>query len=186
MTATTTTTQPQVTTWTIDAAHTSVEFAVRHMMISTVKGRFADVQGALTFDEADPTRSAVDVTIATASVDTRSEQRDGHLKSADFFDVEQFPTIRFTSTRVVKTGGESYDLVGNLTIKDVTREVTLKVEDQGRGTTPWGQHQAGFTASTKIDRKNFGLTWNQALEAGGVLVADEVKISVEVEFTKAA
>ncbi|HEY0996425.1 MAG TPA: YceI family protein [Gemmatimonadaceae bacterium] len=186
MTATATTTQPQVTTWTIDPAHTSVEFAVRHMMISTVKGRFADVQGTLTFDEADPTRSTVDVTIATASVDTRSEQRDGHLKSADFFDVEKFPAIRFTSTRVTKTGSDSYDLVGNLTIRDVTREVTLKVEDQGRGTTPWGQVQAGFTASTRVDRKDFGLTWNQALEAGGVLVADEVKISVEVEFTKAA
>jgi polyisoprenoid-binding protein YceI len=186
MTATDTTTQPQVTTWTIDPAHTSVEFAVRHMMISTVKGRFADVQGTLTFDEADPTRSTVDVTIATASVDTRSEQRDGHLKSADFFDVEKFPSIRFTSTRVTKTGSDGYDLVGNLTIRDVTREVTLKVEDQGRGTTPWGQVQAGFTASTKVDRKDFGLTWNQALEAGGVLVADEVKISVEVEFTKGA
>ncbi len=185
MTATSTTAQPQVTTWTIDTAHTSAEFAVRHMMISTVKGRFADVQGTLTLDETSLAKSQVDVTIATASVDTRSEQRDGHLKSADFFDVEKFPTIRFTSTRVVKTGGDSFDVVGNLTIKDVTREVTLKVEDQGRGTTPWGQHQAGFTASTKIDRKDFGLTWNQALEAGGVLVADEVKISIEVEFTKA-
>lgn len=183
----TTAAQPQtgVTTWTLDGAHTHVEFAVKHMMIATVKGRFGEVHGTLSFDEQNPAASTVEVTIPTASLDTRQEQRDGHLKSADFFDVAQYPEIRFTSTRIEKTGGNRYALTGNLTIRDVTREVTLDVEDQGRGTTPWGTQQAGFTATAKIDRKDFGLTWNQALEAGGVLVADEVKISVEAEFTKA-
>ena len=180
-TATTTGTR---TTWSVDAAHTLVEFAVKHMMIATVKGRFTDVQGTVVMDEANPDRSSVDVTIQASSLDTRNEQRDTHLRSPDFFGAEQFPTVRFVSKRIEGAGSQEFKLVGDLTVRDVTRELTLTVTDEGRGKDPWGGTRAGFSATGKLNRKDFGLLWNAALETGGVLVGDEVKISVEVELVK--
>lgn len=173
---------PAATTWQIDPAHSHVEFAVRHLMISTVKGRFTDVQGSATMGEAD-TIAGVDVTIQSASIDTRNEQRDAHLRSPEIFDVEQFPTLTFRSRRVEGKPLEgNFSIIGDLTMRGVTREVTLKATSEGRGKDPWGGERAGFGASTRINRGDFGLTWNQALEAGGVVVSDEVRISIEVEF----
>lgn len=174
------------TTWQIDPAHTDVGFAVKHMMISTVKGRFADVSGTVIIDEADPAGSSVDVTIGAGSVDTRQEQRDAHLRSADFFDVEKYPTLTFRSRRVESVGKGELRVVGDLTIRDVTREVVLETSDEGRGGDPWGQQRAGFSAKTVIDRRDFGLTWNTALETGGILVGNDIRISLEVEAVKAA
>jgi polyisoprenoid-binding protein YceI len=174
------------TTWQIDAAHSHVEFAVKHLMIATVKGRFGAVSGTVTVNGDDPAGAAVAVSIDAASVDTREPQRDGHLKSADFFDVEKFPTITFASTRVEKTGGDTLRLTGDLTIHGVTRPITLAVTDEGRAKDPWGGERRAFSATGKVNRKDFGLLWNQALEAGGVLVGDEVKISIEVELVRQA
>jgi polyisoprenoid-binding protein YceI len=171
-------------TWNIDASHSHVEFAIRHLMISTVKGRFADVKGAVVLNDADLTQSTVDVTIGVASIDTRVGQRDDHLRSADFFEVERFPQITFTSTRV-EADGDELRVVGNLTIRDVTKEVTLAVTSEGRGRDPWGGERAGFSATTKIAREDFGLTYNQALETGGVLLGNDIKIAIEVELVKA-
>ena len=176
-------TQVQPGTYTIDAIHSNVEFAVRHMMISTVKGRFGDVRGTLEIPEnGQPT---VDVIIQTTSIDTRAEQRDGHLKSADFFDVEAFPEMRFKSTKVARTG-DGYSLTGDLTIKGVTRPVTLSVTEEGAGVDPWGNQKAAFAATGRINRGDFGLNWNAALETGGVLVSDEVKLLVDAQLVKQA
>ena len=172
-----------VTRWQIDAAHSNVEFGVRHLMISTVKGRFGDVAGLVTIDPDDPRAVGVDVTINTASIDTRQEQRDNHLRSADFFDAEKFPVITFRGTRVEGDTDKKFRLFGDLTIKDVTREIALEVEKEGEGNDPWGNLRTAFSAQTKIDRRDFGLTWNQVLEAGGVVVGDEIKISIDVELT---
>jgi polyisoprenoid-binding protein YceI len=173
------------TTWTIDPAHTSVEFSLKHLMISTVRGRFGAVTGTIVLDEANPLASSVTAEIDVTSIDTRQEQRDAHLRSADFFDVETFPSIRFTSTRIERDG-EHFDVYGDLTIRDVTREVVLHTSDEGRGGDPWGGQRAGFSATTKIDRRDFGLTWNQALETGGVVVGNDIKITLEVEAVKQA
>ena len=171
------------TAWQIDPAHSHVEFAVRHLMISTVKGRFTDVQGSAILGERGDTVAGVDVTIQTGSIDTRNEQRDGHLRSPDFFDVEQHPTMTFQSRRVEGSPlNGDFRVIGDLSIRGVTREITLKATSEGRGKDPWGGDRAGFSASAKINRGDFGLTWNQALEAGGVVVSDEVKISIEVEL----
>ena len=184
MTTATAATTSTPTTWAIDAAHTNVEFSVRHLMIATVKGRFAQVSGTVVLDEANPARAEVDVTIDAASIDTRVEQRDAHLRSADFFDVEQFPTITFKSRRVTDVDGDQLKLVGDLTIRGVTKEVVLDVTSQGRQTDPWGGERAGFELTGKIKRSDFGLTWNQALEAGGVMVGDDIKISIDAELVK--
>ena len=176
---------PALSTWTIDPAHSRAGFAVRHMMISTVRGSFGAVTGTLDIDDADPTRSSVRLEIDAATIDTGTEQRDAHLRSADFFDVETFPTLTFESRRIEATGQGRYRVAGDLTIRDVTREVVLDVEEEGRGTDPWGGERIGFTAVTKLDRAEFGLTWNQALEAGGVLVANEVKVTVELQVSRA-
>jgi len=173
------------TTWQLDPAHTHVEFSVKHLMIARVKGRFAGVTGTVALG-GDPADSTVDVVIDAASIDTREAKRDAHLRSADFFDVERFPTIAFRSREVRPTGAGDFSVVGDLTIRDVTRDVTLEVTDEGRGTDPWGGERAGFSATTEIDRRDFGLTWNQALEAGGVLVGNEIRISLEVELVKQA
>lgn len=178
-----TVTAPARTQWSIDPSHSHVEFSVRHLMIATVKGRFAEVQGTVVIDEADPTRSEIDVTIAAASVDTRVTQRDEHLRSADFFNVEKFPSLTFKSRRIERDG-DDLKLVGDLTIRGVTREVTLDVTEHGRQTDPWGGLRAGFEATGKIKRSDFGLTWNQALEAGGVAVGDDVKLAIDVELVK--
>lgn len=171
-------------TWKIDPAHSALEFAVRHLMISTVRGRFGEVEGTLTYDEADPRASKVEVTIPTKNIDTRADQRDAHLRSPDFFDVERFPAITFVSKRIEGDVAGEFRLIGDLTIRDVTREVTLDVESQGRGRDPWGGERMGFQARGKIERGAFGLNWNQALEAGGVLVGDEIKLELDAQFVR--
>ncbi len=180
------TTAAQSTAWQIDTAHSHVEFAVKHMMISTVKGRFATFGGTVAYDATDPTATAVDVSIDVASIDTRQEQRDAHLRSPDFFDVATWPTIHFVSRRVERAGSDEYRLVGDLTIRDVTREVTLDVAAEGSGKNPWGQEVVAFSAKGKIDRTAFGLTWNQALETGGILVGNEIRIGIELELARPA
>jgi polyisoprenoid-binding protein YceI len=182
--ATGTAAQPGQTTWSIDPAHSHVGFGIKHLMISTVRGQFTDVKGTVAVDERDPTSAKVDITIATQSVTTGDEKRDGHLRSPDFFDVERFPAITFRSKRVEGRSGDSFRVLGDLTIRDVTREVVLDVELLGRAKDPWGNDRAAFEASTKINRGDYGLTWNAALEAGGVLVGDEVKISIESELLR--
>lgn len=180
---------PSTSTWTIDPSHTLVEFSAKHMMITTVKGRFADVKGTVTLDEAAPDRSSAEVEIAAASIDTRTEQRDQHLKSADFLEVEKYPTITFRSRKVEGARGEpgkSFRVIGDLTIRGVTREVTLDATYEGRGRDPWGGERVSFSADTKIDRRDYGLTWNAALETGGVLVSNEIKIHVEVQAARAS
>jgi polyisoprenoid-binding protein YceI len=171
------------TVWDIDPAHTGVEFAVRHLMISTVKGRFAGVTGTVATGE-DLTTAQVDITIDASSIDTREPQRDGHLRSADFLEVETFPTLTFKSRRVGRVADDEYKVTGDLTIRGISREVTLDVTSYGFTVDPWGNEKAGFSAVTKIKRSDYGLTWNVALETGGVVVGDEVKIAIEVELTK--
>jgi polyisoprenoid-binding protein YceI len=173
------------TTWTIDPAHTEVGFSVKHLMISTVRGRFADVRGTIRLDGDDLTQASVEAEIATGSIDTRQEQRDAHLRSPDFFEVEKYPTITFRSTSVERIKNDRYRITGDLTIRDVTREVVLEGTDEGRGRDPWGGDRLGFSAATTIDRRDFGLTWNQALETGGVLVSNEIKIAIDLEAVKA-
>lgn len=168
-------------TYTIDAAHSNVEFAVRHMMISTVKGNFSDVKGTLIVPENGAPR--LEATIAASSIDTRNEMRDNHLKSADFFDVEKFPELRFASTKVERTD-DGYKVVGDLTIKGITRPVTLIVTEEGAGVDPWGNQKVAFSATAKFNRGDFGLSWNAALETGGVLVSDEVKLSIDTQLVK--
>jgi polyisoprenoid-binding protein YceI len=170
-------------TWQIDPAHTSVEFGVRHLMISTVKGRFGDIAGTVTLDPNDVAAPSVEVILQTASIDTRQEQRDAHLRSADFFHVEKWPVITFRSNRIEGDTESDFRVTGDLTIRDVTREIVLDVTKEGQGSDPWGGLRAAFSAKGKIDRRDFGLTYNQVLEAGGVVVGDEIRISVDVELT---
>jgi polyisoprenoid-binding protein YceI len=173
---------PVRTTWQIDPSHVDVGFAVRHLMIATVKGRFGAVKGTVAVDGDDFATAEVDVTIDAASIDTREPKRDAHLRSADFFDVEQFPAITFKSRRVRAKGANQFDLVGDLTIHGVTREVSLDVTSEGTVRDPWGNHKAGFSATGVIRRSDFGLTWNAALETGGLLVGEDVKLSLDVEL----
>lgn len=173
------------TAYAIDAAHSSVEFAIKHMVFSTAKGRFNDFAGTINLDEGDLANSNVNVTIQAASIDTRDEGRNGHLKSADFFDVEKYPTLTFVSTAVKATGDGEFNVTGDLTIHGVTKSVVLKTEKTGEGVNPWGVKVVGYAAETKINRKDFDLGWNAALEAGGVLVADDVKIAIELETNPA-
>lgn len=171
------------TIWALDPSHSNVEFSVRHLMIATVKGRFGAVTGTVALDD-DLTRSEVDITIDAASIDTREAQRDAHLRSPDFFDVEQFPSLTFKGRRITDVSGDSFTLAGDLTIRGLTREVALAVTRHGQQTDPWGGQRAGFEATTKIKRSEFGLTWNQALETGGVVVGDEIKITIDAELVK--
>jgi polyisoprenoid-binding protein YceI len=173
-------TAAETTAWHIDPAHSQVEFGVRHMMISTVKGFFTGVEGAIHLDENDLSNSSVEVTIDASSVDTRNEDRDNHLRSGDFLDVETHPSITFRSRRV-EGSLDGFQVTGDLTIRGEAREVTFEGEKQGGGTDPWGNQRLGFRGETKVSRKDFGLTWNQALETGGVLVGDEVRIILEVQ-----
>lgn len=173
------------TAWKLDPAHTVVEFSAKHMMITTVKGRIADVQGTIYTDEKDPKNSSVEAILKGTSIDTRNDQRDQHLRSGDFLNVEQFPEIRFETTRL-EGDKDSFRLTGDLTIRDVTRPVTLDVEYGGRTRDPWGGERVGFSATGKIDRREFGLVWNQAMETGGVLVGNDIKINIEVQAIKAA
>lgn len=173
-------------TWQIDSAHSGVNFSVRHMVIAKVRGRFGKFSGTVRAADQDPTQTQISVEIETASIDTGVGDRDKHLRSADFFDAEQFPTLRFESTRVESAGSDRYKLIGNLTIKDVTREVALDVEYAGRAKDPWGNERAAAHAKGSIDRREFGLGWNQVLEAGGVLVGERVEIELEVQAIRAA
>ena len=172
-------------TWDIDVTHSAVQFHVRHMVISKVHGRFARWSGAIQLDTADLTRSSVEVRIDAASVDTQVADRDAHLKSPDFLDAAKYPEITYRSRRIEKAGG-GYRVIGDLSIHGVTREVVLDAEFAGTGKDPWGNERAGFAAKTSIDRKDFGLKWNAALETGGVLVGEKVEISIELEAVKKA
>jgi len=171
-------------TWQIDSSHTSVEFTVRHMMISNVKGQFQKTTGTITANGNDPASEKIDVTIDASSVDTRVERRDAHLKSPDFLDVAKYPTITFKSTKVEADGPNKWKMTGDLTVHGVTKPVVLDVEGSGPPIQVMGNTRAGASATTKINRSDFGLTWNKALETGGVLVGDEVAISIDVEAVK--
>jgi polyisoprenoid-binding protein YceI len=171
------------TTWDIDVSHSAIHFFVRHMVISKVHGRFAKWAGAIQLDESDLTRSTVDVTIDAASIDTQVADRDAHLKSPDFLDVANHPQLTFKSKRIAKAG-EGYRVTGDLTLHGVTREVTLDADFAGTGKDPWGNQRAGFSAKTSLDRREFGLVWNAALETGGLLVGEKVEISIELEAVK--
>lgn len=175
-------------TWRIDPAHTQVEFAVRHLMISTVRGRFSGISGTLTVPGGDFLRAEIEASIPVASLDTGEPQRDAHLRSADFFDAERFPVIAFRSRRVDPVPGADgrFGLIGDLTLHGVTREIRLDAVAEGRGRDPWGQQRAGFSLTGRLSRQDFGLTWNQLLETGGVAVSDEVKIAIDVELIAAA
>lgn len=180
--STATTTQTSTTTWNLDPVHSTAEFKVRHMMITNVKGQFREVSGALSLDEGDITKSRIEASIDAGTIDTRNADRDAHLKSADFFDVEHFPKLSFVSTRVTRTGDGELSVEGDLTIRGVTRRVVFAVEGPtAAAKDPWGNIRIGLSATTKINRRDFGLTWNAALEAGGVLVGDDVTITLEVQ-----
>lgn len=172
--------------WKIDSAHSEINFAVRHMMISNVRGQFQKFSGAIEFDEKNPAKTLVDVQIETASINTKDEKRDGHLRSVDFFEAEKYPVITFKSKHVDVKDDTHAVLVGDLTIRDVTHEVSLDVEFNGQAKSPWGTTSAGFTAKGIIHRKNWGLNWNVTLETGGWLVGDDIHLSLELEIVKQA
>lgn len=179
----------QTATWTLDPNHSSVEFSVKHMMMTTVRGRFKDLSATLTADEEHPEGCCVEVVLQAASLDTGVADRDAHLRSADFFDADQYPEITFKSNRLegnFAKEGDRFRMTGDLTIRDTTLELTLDCEFAGRGQDPWGQERAGFTARGEIDRREWGLKWNQMIETGGVLVANKVRIEAEVQFVKQA
>jgi len=170
--------------WQIDSAHTSANFAVRHLMISTVKGSFTDIAGTVVYDRLVPERAEVEVRIPVATIRTTDEKRDAHLKSADFFDAEKHPWITFKGKRIQGDTAGEFRLTGDITIGGVTREVVLDVTNEGSGTDPWGNERMGFSATTKINRQDFGLKWNVALETGGFLVGDDVKITIDAEIMR--
>lgn len=172
------------TVWKFDQAHTSIEFAVKHMMVSTVRGRFTDFDGTIYGDPNDPENARVEVTIRADSIDTRNDQREAHLKSADFLDVEQYPEITFRSTRVERVSKDHFKVVGDLSIRGTTKEVELDVALNGVGKSPYGQQVVGLSAETILTRSDWGLNWNVALEAGGVLVGNTARINIEVEAVK--
>lgn len=171
--------------WNVDATHTNVGFSVRHMMISNVKGNFSGIEGSIDGDPSHLAESKINFKIDVSTINTNNDDRDNHLRSADFFDVEKYQYITFDSTEIVETKEDEYDVSGNLTVKDVTKKTTFKVTRTGAGKNPWGVDVVGFEANNKISRKEFGLTWNQALETGGVLVGDDIKISIELQVNPA-
>jgi len=177
----------QATTWQIDPAHSAAQFAVRHLMISNVKGEFSKVTGMVNLDEKDLSKSSVEVTIDTTTVNTREPKRDAHLRSPDFFDVEKYPTMSFRSKRITPVGEGKFKMTGDLTIRSVTREVTFDVEGPTPAIKdPWGNARAGATATARINRKDFNVLWNAAMDGGGVVVGDEVTITVDLEMFKKA
>jgi len=171
------------TTYAIEKAHSEVFFQVRHL-VTKVRGRFSDFEGNITMDEDNPSLSAVNFTIKAASVDTNVTDRDNHLRSGDFFAADEHPNLTFVSKKVTKKGAETFDVLGDLTIRGTTKEVTLPVTFLGKAKDPWGQNKVGFEAETSLNRKDFGLNWNKTIEAGGVVVGDEVVITVEMELIK--
>lgn len=169
--------------WKLDPSHSNIEFSARHLMFTTVKGRLVDVDGTVTVNGTTPDTAEVDVTIKAASIDTHTEQRDQHLRSADFLDVENHPELTFRSTNI-SGAKEHFALTGDLTIRGTTKPVTLDVTYEGAGKDPWGGERMGFSADGKIDRREFGLTWNQVLEAGGVIVSNEIKIHIDAQLVR--
>ena len=170
--------------WKLDPSHSTVEFSAKHMMFTTVKGRFADVEGTVTVNGDTPDTAVVEATMKAASIDTGTEQRDQHLRSADFLDAEKYPDVAFTSTQFTGTN-ERFTMTGDLTIRGTTKSVTLDVTYEGAGTDPWGGERMGFSADGKIDRRDFALTYNQVLEAGGVLVSNEIKLHIDAQLVRA-
>jgi polyisoprenoid-binding protein YceI len=176
----------KLSTWNIDATHSGIHFSVRHMVFAKVRGRFAKFRGQVRLDPEHLTQASVEVEMDAASIDTGVTDRDDHLRSGDFFDVDRYPKLLFRSTRVEHVAGDRYRVVGDLTIRDVTREVTLDVEYGGVAKDPWGNQRAAFTATTSLQRTDYGLHWNQVLEAGGVLVGERVDIELEVQAVEDA
>lgn len=174
-----------MTKFNLDAAHSSIDFSVKHMMVSKVKGSFTNFSADLEGNAEDLTGATISFDIDVKSITTNNEDRDNHLRSADFFDTEKYPNIKFVATDIKKTDDDEYDVTGDITIKDVTKPVTFKAEYGGKGTNPWGVEVVAFSANTKLNRKDFGLVWNQALETGGVLVGEDIKISVELQLNPA-
>lgn len=172
--------------WNVDVTHTNVGFKIKHMMVSKVRGNFSDMEGTIEGDPRELENTKINFRVGIDSISTNNEDRDNHLRSADFFEAEKYPNMTFESTNIKKVGDNQYELTGNLTIKDVTKETTFDVEYLGEGTNPWGVEVVGFEASTTISRKEFGLTWNQALETGGVLVGDDVKIQIDLQVNPAS
>ena len=172
--------------WEIDSSHSGIHFSVRHLVIAKVRGQFARWSATLVAEDGDFANATVEATIDASSIETGVAERDAHLRSADFFDVASFPEITFRGRRIEPSDGDSFQLVGELTLHGVTREVSLEVESSGQTQDPWGNLRAAFTARTALDRKEFGLTWNQALETGGLVVGDRVEIEIEVEAVKQA
>lgn len=170
--------------WAVDAAHSTVEFTVRHMMIAKVKGTFHEFTASIEADPEDLTTANIEVEVDVKSVDTRNADRDNHLRSADFFDADQYPKMTFKATDITKKGDGEYEVTGDLTIRGVTRQETFTVTFEGAGKDPWGNEKVGFSASGTINRSDYGLTWNAVLETGGVMVSDEVKIALEIEAIK--
>jgi polyisoprenoid-binding protein YceI len=175
---------PETSTWQLDASHSSIGFSVKHLMIATVKGSFGKYDVSFSGDEDNLSKATVTAKIETASINTGNDQRDGHLRSPDFFDAEKFPEITFTGTKIIGNAFGDFKLVGDLTIRGVTKEITLDATFEGRAKDPWGNARLGYAAKGKINRSEFGLSWNQALEAGGVVVSDEVKISIDASFVR--
>jgi len=182
----TTQTETRTSTWTIDKTHSIAEFAVKHLVVTTVKGHFREFDGALNIDEANPENSSVSASIDVASIDTNAPDRDAHLRSDDFFNAEKFPKITFQSTRVELIDEGHAKVHGALTIRDVTREVVLDTEYEGQVDDPWGNRRATFTATTQISRKDFNVRWNQMIETGGAVVSDNIKITLHIETVKQA
>lgn len=175
-----------MTQWKVDPTHTNVGFEIKHMMVSKVRGDFSDLEGTIEGAPKDLENTKINFRIGINSISTNNEERDNHLRSNDFFEAEKYPNMTFESTTIKKVGDNKYELTGNLTIKDVTKETTFDVEYLGEQTNPWGVAVVGFEASTTISRKAFGLTWNQALETGGVLVGDDVKIQIDLQANPAS
>jgi polyisoprenoid-binding protein YceI len=176
-----TTTSSAIRTYAIDPAHSNIQFSVRHLMIAKVRGSFSKISGTLQLPAESPIPTAVSAVIDVSSIDTRDEQRDGHLKSGDFFEVEKFPEMRFASTKIEVTGPTHFALTGDLELHGVTKSVTLTAEVSGQGKDPWGNHRVAFEATGKVNRKDFGLVWNQSLDAGGVAIGDEISITLDIE-----
>ena len=176
----------ETTKWSIDPAHSEIHFKVKHLMITNVTGSLGTFSGTAETVGDNFENAKISFSADMASINTNAPDRDTHLRSADFFEVDKYPKLTFESTSMKKVSGDEYELTGNLTIKDVTRPITLKAESGGMNTDPWGNSKAGFSLNGKLNRKDFGLTWNAALETGGMLVGDEVKLLIEVQLVKAA
>ncbi|MEE3955049.1 YceI family protein [Peribacillus frigoritolerans] len=174
------------TKWIVDPTHSAIEFSVKHMMIAKVKGSFNKFEASILANPSDLTTAEIDFTVDVASIDTRNADRDNHLRSVDFFDVEKKPTLTFKSTKIVKTDEDEYDVTGNVTLNGVTQEETFSITFEGQGKDPWGNEKAGFSGKGKVKRSDYGLTYNAALETGGVLIGDQITLTIEIEAAKEA